>query len=59
MTKPRQSLELSPEEWQALSALAKATGSTAKRGANAGNPSWRILIKRIASGDLSVRKAKK
>lgn len=52
---PRESLELTDNEWQALEILADLTNSTSKRGRSAGQPSWRILIKRIASGEIKLQ----
>jgi hypothetical protein len=46
----RRSLELTPDQWASLEALAEAVGSIAPTGPNAGQPSWRSLIKRLANG---------
>lgn len=51
----RESLELTDNEWQALEVLADLTKSTSRRGRSAGQPSWRILIKRIASGEIKLQ----
>jgi hypothetical protein len=50
----RRSLELTPDEWGALDRLAAATSSQAPTGPNAGRPSWRTLIKRIADHELTI-----
>jgi hypothetical protein len=50
----RQSLELTPAEWEALEKLANETQSHSARGPTAKQPSWRILIKRIANGELQI-----
>ncbi len=50
----RRSIELTPAEWRALERLAAETGSEAPTGPNAGRPSWRTLIKRIADNDLTI-----
>jgi hypothetical protein len=50
----RRSLELTPEQWQALERLATETGSIPPTRRQA---SWRTLIKRIADGDLVVKEA--
>lgn len=46
----RKSIPLRPEMWQRLDQLAVATRSHYR-----GRPSWRAMIRRIASGELSVR----
>ena len=50
----RRSLELTPAEWRALERLAADTASEAPTGPNAGRPSWRTLIKRIADNELTI-----
>lgn len=55
MDKIRQSLVMSGEQWRELSQLAILTNSIAKAGVNVGKPSWRKLVKRIASeGEVVV-----
>ncbi len=49
-------LELPPDSWKALDDLAETTNSLAEAGPNAGSPSWRTLIRRIADGKLQVTK---
>jgi hypothetical protein len=49
----RRSLELTPEQWAALEQLAAKTNSLAPTGPDAGRPSWRTLIRRIADHELS------
>lgn len=51
---PRKSINLSPEQWAALDAIARDLGGPATRGANIGAPSWRTLIRDIADGKLAV-----
>jgi hypothetical protein len=53
----RESIPLTLAQWQALDRVATETGSLAERGENAGYPSWRTLLRRIADGDLRVIKA--
>lgn len=48
----RRSLPLAPSDWQNLERLASELSSTARYGPNAGNPSWRTLIKDIARGEV-------
>lgn len=55
----RQNLKLTQEEWDMLAALAAATHSLAPTGTNAGLPSWRTLIKRIADGEFIIKPAPK
>jgi hypothetical protein len=50
----RRSIELTPAQWQALEKLATMTGSFAPSGPTPGEPSWRTLIKRIATGVLYI-----
>lgn len=50
----RQTLELTDAQWHNLERIAQASGSLAPTGSNAGKPSWRTLMKRIADGDLKV-----
>jgi hypothetical protein len=50
----RRSIPLSPLEWAILEEIAAATNSIAERGSNAGEPSWRALLRRIANGELKV-----
>jgi len=51
---PRESIELTAAEWLALEQLAADTKSLAARGPKAKQPSWRILIKRIANGEIKL-----
>lgn len=51
----RESLELSENEWQALEILADITQSLSTRGRYPNQPSWRILIKRIANGEIKLQ----
>lgn len=48
------SLRLYDHEVKTLTAIAAQTDSKAATGTNAGKPSWRTLIKRIANGELEV-----
>lgn len=50
----RRSLELTPEQWANLEALAEAIGSIAPTGPNAGMTSWRSLIKQLANDQLQI-----
>lgn len=55
MEKPiRKSLELTANQWQRLDELAAKLGATAPTGSNAGNPSWRTLIKELASNKFEI-----
>jgi hypothetical protein len=49
-----QAIKLSEAEIGALNSLAKSTGSIASTSTNAGQPSWRVLVKRIARKELLV-----
>jgi hypothetical protein len=51
----RRSLELTAAEWEVIESLAAATESTAPSGPNAGEPSWRTLIKRIADKEITLQ----
>lgn len=51
----RRSLELTPNQWQALDRLAASLGALAPTGPTAGQPSWRTLIRHIADAGLEVR----
>ena len=51
----RRSLELTAAEWEVIENLAAATESTAPSGPNAGEPSWRTLIKRIANKEITLQ----
>lgn len=51
----RESVPLTRAQWRALERIATETGSLAERGDNAGNPSWRTLLRRIADGELMVK----
>lgn len=53
----RESLQLTPSEWQALSALAARFWTVPPTGPNVTDPSWRTLIKAIANGDIVLRRA--
>lgn len=44
-----QSLQLAEKHWEALEKIAQETGSLGRNG-----PSWRVLIRRIAEGELSL-----
>lgn len=50
----RRSLELTESQWQRLEQLAVATDSRAEKGPSKGKPSWRSLIRRIASGEIEI-----
>jgi hypothetical protein len=50
----RRSLELTADQWRRLEALARQFQATAPTGPNAGEPSWRTLIKRIAEGQIHL-----
>jgi len=50
----RESIPLTRMQWKALERIAAETGSIAERGDNAGNPSWRTLLRRMADGELTV-----
>lgn len=50
----RQSLNLSDENWEALDRLAAETKSLAIVGATQGRPSWRALMRRLATGELTI-----
>ena len=50
----RQSLNLSDENWEALDRLAAETRSLAIVGATQGRPSWRALVRRLATGELTI-----
>lgn len=43
----RRSTTLAPEDWERLDNLAALTNSTATTGPEAGEPSWRALLRRI------------
>lgn len=55
----RKSLTLTPEQWQALDALAAETKSKATAGTTTGEPSWRALIRRIADKEVPILKVDK
>lgn len=48
------SVRLKQSEVESLTAIAAKTESIAATSVNAGKPSWRTLIKRIAHGELKV-----
>ena len=50
----QRSLKLTAQQWAVLESLAAQTGSAPPTGTNAGQPSWRTLIKRIADGDITL-----
>lgn len=50
----RKSLLLTLEEWARLQGIAAEVGSNAPTGSNAGQASWRTLIRDIASNTLIV-----
>jgi hypothetical protein len=52
--KERRSLELAPDEWQALEGMAEIFGTCPPSGPTAGQPSWRSLIKEIARGAVVI-----
>jgi hypothetical protein len=51
----RRSLELTAAEWEVIESLAAETESIAPSGPNAGKPSWRTLIKRIADKEITLQ----
>jgi hypothetical protein len=53
----RESLILTPSEWQALSALAARFWTVPPTGPNTTEPSWRTLIKAIANGEITLKRA--
>lgn len=53
----RESLILTPSEWQALSALAARFWTVPPAGPNTTEPSWRTLIKAIANGEIVLKRA--
>lgn len=52
----RRSLELTPEQWQALEQLAKNFGTKSATGPRAKTPSWRVLIQQIANQTIVLGK---
>lgn len=50
----QRSLKLTAQQWAVLESLAAQTNSAPPTGTNAGQPSWRTLIKRIADGEIVV-----
>jgi len=50
----RESLKLTAEEWAALERIAAQVSATATTGPTAGEPSWRRMLKEIATGELTV-----
>lgn len=54
-TKKRESLLLTLEEWAELERAAKETGSYYYHG----RPSWRVMVARVARGELTVREKAK
>jgi hypothetical protein len=52
----RESIPLTRAQWKALERIATETSSFAERGDNAGKPSWRTLLRRMADGELTVRR---
>ena len=56
MQKIRRSLELTAEEWQRIDALAEEWHTLAARGPKVRSPSWRILVREIALGNLTITK---
>jgi hypothetical protein len=54
MDQVRRSLLLWPDEWEALAQLAQQFKTLAPTGPNAGQASWRSLVKEIARGNLVV-----
>lgn len=53
--KKNETIRLSAEESKALLAIASRTGSLSRHGATAGKPSWRVLLKDLASGRVKVK----
>lgn len=49
MKYPRESTQMKPSHWAALHQLALQTGSTFN-----GSPSWRTLLRRVATGELTL-----
>lgn len=56
MKSKRQSIKLQVVLWEKLENLAIQTNSISLRGSKTGKPSWRVLIRRIANGELEVIK---
>lgn len=54
MSEDRRSLTLTVAQWKRLEELAASTGSISTKGPEKGKPSWRALMRRIASGELTV-----
>lgn len=52
----RRSIELTEAQWQQLEELANATESIAQKGPHKGYSSWRTLIRRLAIGELRIKK---
>lgn len=52
----RESVELRLDEWAKLESIAQSTESIAAPGKRGGErcPSWRVLLRRIAKGELVV-----
>jgi hypothetical protein len=50
----RRSLELTPQEWAHLEALAERFDTCPPSGVTAGQPSWRSLVKELARGQLTL-----
>jgi len=56
MKSKRHTIDLPPGHIQKLSAVAKDCGTLAAAGVSYGKPSWRSLIKAIASGDVVCKR---
>lgn len=52
----RRSIELTKAQWKQLEELAEATESIATKGPHKGLSSWRALLRRLAIGELHVKK---
>ncbi len=50
----RKSLELTLDQWQQLDRLANEHQALGHRGPGHNRPSWRILIRQIAEGQLTI-----
>jgi hypothetical protein len=56
MPNNRRTIELSEAQWLALDALAKQLNAVPVRGPKPPKPSWRMLLRQIADGELTVAK---
>lgn len=57
MVYERRSTQLSREQWAALDELTERLAINARGGSRAGKPSWRTLLRMLATGELVVRRA--